>query len=720
MRFDPNNPREPQRSSGPLGLLIPLGILLPIVVAFFVTRPAVDGGLISDDLLAPALFLDDEGEVRWDEVSADFSRHWLGLEAPLYRPMVSVSLAIDLASDDFTASMHRTNRWLHLLVTGLSAWLIWICVDKSRPLLAPIAALGGGLLVAIHPIHVECVSWIAARNSSLEVTFRLAALVAFAIAIRTQQRRIALPRLPLGLAAGFSALALGTKESAVVLAPSFVLLDLLLRCPPKRAELGRRLAPCLLLAPVFAAYLGLRLALFGLDQTGPATESTSASEGLISKSLALFLNGQPIDTTDGLRPLIGFVLLLAGLLNARRALLLCSWILFLFLPTLQKEVSAELVGSRFVYGVVPVLALVLATGVSTSRVRMLISTLGLMVLLPSLWLTSADRHDAYREAWDAQAALEEAVATIPDGSVAIAALPTTPNQLPPFNQNNWFLALQPPLADRGGATFGLGHQIVEVPGSEDLYEDTRIERILLSSDIPVLNLVPAASGRVEVQRLDLVNRPQVSEPVRIEFGADGSAPVPAGLNAFSFDLVRWVDHGLTAPDSATPTLELEMPDVPGVPESLQLPLRRQPDGSLVADCRPSLWMTALGTYALSPTAMRVSGDSRGSLRLETVTTVAWPDAVGERTDPIALEDLKIRLPSEPADASWHLHLIGPHATFRLSGRSGETLTIPPERLRDLALAMRMARTDELLLSAETTNGALVVTELKSIEVADER
>jgi hypothetical protein len=104
--------------------------------------------------------------------------------------------------------------WLHavnILWHAAASVLVWFLAAE---LLAPAAALGAALLFAVHPVHVEAVSNVVGRSELMAAAFVLAALLA--------HRRVK------WLAPIFFALALLSKESALVFVGLAVLHDLLL------------------------------------------------------------------------------------------------------------------------------------------------------------------------------------------------------------------------------------------------------------------------------------------------------------------------------------------------------------------------------------------------------------------------------------------------------------------------------------------------------------
>src|SRR5690606_36453385 len=142
-------------------------------------------------------------------------------------------------------ALHLTNWLLHLGVTAGAVLLGRLAAPGHR-------ALGGlvaGSFVAVHPVAVEPVAWLAARNPAPAVFLRTAALAAFALHLRPAGGASApAPDAPVPGRSGWlvaslvlAALALASKESAVLLPVSLLGLDLVLRPgAPLRARLARQ------------------------------------------------------------------------------------------------------------------------------------------------------------------------------------------------------------------------------------------------------------------------------------------------------------------------------------------------------------------------------------------------------------------------------------------------------------------------------------------------
>lgn len=132
--------------------------------------------------------------------------------AEYYRPAWILSLAIDHALwNERAPGYHLTNNAVHAMTSGLVAWILFQLSGSAW------AALGAGVLFAVHPVHAEAVSWVSARNELLLGLFVLGAFSAY-LGLKSGGGRVA----AVWCGAAF-VVALLCKETAVVF-PALVLL----------------------------------------------------------------------------------------------------------------------------------------------------------------------------------------------------------------------------------------------------------------------------------------------------------------------------------------------------------------------------------------------------------------------------------------------------------------------------------------------------------------
>jgi protein O-mannosyl-transferase len=170
---------------------------------------------------------DDVGIIKNRELFHGVSRWREILVAPwwasaLYRPFTALTIAANwsLGAGD-PRVFHVTNVLLHATASVLVFLL-------ARRLLAPAAAVGAGLLFAVHPVHVEAVANVVGRAEVLATLFAVAAVLAYlgdnrlaAEGDRGSWRRYATTFGTLGA----MLLALASKESAFALPGLFLLGD---------------------------------------------------------------------------------------------------------------------------------------------------------------------------------------------------------------------------------------------------------------------------------------------------------------------------------------------------------------------------------------------------------------------------------------------------------------------------------------------------------------
>lgn len=244
--------REPPTS--PEGTRVKvLGALFVAVLAFVLYMPGFGNGYAYDA----------EAAVQHDERIHTLERPGRLLRASywsfdeerlaLYRPFVTLSFAVDWAIlGGKPRGFHQTNALAHALVSSLVFLLL--AGFSSLP-----AALAGGALFAAHPVHVEAVANIVGRADIFSAGFIFAAMMAWSrLAPRGAAVVITVPLLFL--------LALGSKESAVMLPPLLVLLDAAsgrLRPSNVKGWLQDRTVSLVALALVAVVYVAVRQAVLG-------------------------------------------------------------------------------------------------------------------------------------------------------------------------------------------------------------------------------------------------------------------------------------------------------------------------------------------------------------------------------------------------------------------------------------------------------------------------
>ncbi len=161
-----------------------------------------------------------------------------GIDSGYYRPLQALTYAVDYALWGLNpAGFHLTNVVLHA-TTAVLLYRVGVRVLGSA-----VAALASALLFAVHPLHVEAVTYVAGRSDPLAALCMLVAVLGF---LRGDARGRA-------LAVGAYGGALLAREAAFVLPVLLLVLD---RVPPGRAR--RPASHYLPYAGVLGLYLALR------------------------------------------------------------------------------------------------------------------------------------------------------------------------------------------------------------------------------------------------------------------------------------------------------------------------------------------------------------------------------------------------------------------------------------------------------------------------------
>jgi Flp pilus assembly protein TadD len=181
-------------------------------IAFVTYIPSLFSQFIRDDHFQ---IVNNPQVQSWDYLPRLFSTHlWshLGTEYAVhfYRPLFSAwMLVVNTIGGLSPTWWHFSSIFLHA-VTTLAVYKLCDNLLQNR-----VAALFAALLFAVHPIHVDAVSWVSASN---EILFTLLALGAI-IVLLTPDESIPLTPFRLAASAALYAAALLTKETAVALLP---------------------------------------------------------------------------------------------------------------------------------------------------------------------------------------------------------------------------------------------------------------------------------------------------------------------------------------------------------------------------------------------------------------------------------------------------------------------------------------------------------------------
>jgi hypothetical protein len=231
-------------------------LIIVVAVAVVVHAPSLFNMFAYDDV---AVIMRDQRVHSLTNLQAILTTsYWNDDSQALYRPLVTASFAADWA----LASNHPG--WYHfvnILWNAAACALVFLLLCAFFPVAA---SLAGAVMFAVHPVHVEAVANVVGRAELMAATFGIGALLVW---IRSRDRRDTLLFAPM-----LFALALFSKESAIMIAPLLVLVDFgtgRLEWPAFRSWLAGRRSGLLAIGLVAAAYLGIRSLI--IDTLAPAT-----------------------------------------------------------------------------------------------------------------------------------------------------------------------------------------------------------------------------------------------------------------------------------------------------------------------------------------------------------------------------------------------------------------------------------------------------------------
>jgi protein O-mannosyl-transferase len=284
--------------------------LFAATAALLVYAPSLLNGFAYDDVAVVAA----DPRIHGFDIGALLGGgYWLNEGLDLYRPLTMLSFALDWSlAPQNPAWFHLGNVLLHALATALVVFLL----ARYWPL---VAALFGGLLFALHPVHVEAVANVVGRAELLAAVFFLAACLAWTRKFRPGDvgklelghgRAVAgstliLPDAPGELSAREAsvamrrvatpllfALALFSKESAIMLPAVLPLLDFAggrLRRNWLRDYIRANAPAYALLAVVAIGYLAVRATVLGgavgPDRVDPALEVVTGTGARVLTAL---------------------------------------------------------------------------------------------------------------------------------------------------------------------------------------------------------------------------------------------------------------------------------------------------------------------------------------------------------------------------------------------------------------------------------------------------
>ncbi len=350
--------------------------VLAALAATAVSLPASRGGFVIDDAY---LVVDNPALRSLASIPRFFVQPWAGgagseaharVNAAYFRPLTTTLQAFEYAVFGLhPVGWHLTSILLHALATALATLLIGRFAGSR-------AALIGGLLFAVHPVHTEAIAAVSYQTTLLAAVLAIAALVVFGRILTEGPRPARLVGVAL-LAAGAAA----AKEEAVVVPLMAATWALIARAPRWSGAAGA-------MATAVAAFLVLRALVVtgsGVTYFAGHTSTTVALTmvrvaALYVELLVLPLRLCPfydwfiVPPETGLTPMVALGLatiaaLAAAIVIARRhvpaAAIGLAWIPVGLIPVLHLIPILNVAAERFLY--LPSLGFAMAIGALCDR-----------------------------------------------------------------------------------------------------------------------------------------------------------------------------------------------------------------------------------------------------------------------------------------------------------------------------------------------------------------
>lgn len=235
-RRSDRNPVAP-REGPPRRALVWWHLALVVAAVLIVYANALPNAFVWDDAF---LVVANPAIKRWDALPRLFVSDLFpnGTSSGYYRPLQALTYALDYRLfGPSPAGFRLGNMVLHAAAAALLHLVALRLTGSAR------IALAAALLFAVHPLHVEAVTYVSGRSDPLSAVFVLLAVLGF---LRRDRRGY------VGSVAAFSA-ALLAREAALVVPLLLVVVDRL--GPPRPPRPLRDYVPY---AAVVAAYLALR------------------------------------------------------------------------------------------------------------------------------------------------------------------------------------------------------------------------------------------------------------------------------------------------------------------------------------------------------------------------------------------------------------------------------------------------------------------------------
>ncbi|HXI85546.1 MAG TPA: hypothetical protein VNL17_15805 [Verrucomicrobiae bacterium] len=153
------------------------------VISLWVFRPVLANGFVNWDDQIYLTELARMGKFSW----ASLRWMWTSLQPFYLQPIVWMTHLADYQLWGMTATGHHATNWLlHGIYVALVGTLVWLLTGAARNVRMPerlAMSAGIALVCGIHPLQVESVAWVAARNGLLCSVWMVAALCAYVRAV---------------------------------------------------------------------------------------------------------------------------------------------------------------------------------------------------------------------------------------------------------------------------------------------------------------------------------------------------------------------------------------------------------------------------------------------------------------------------------------------------------------------------------------------------------
>lgn len=697
-----------------------VAICIPVLLAAGLLGPSVlAAGFLSDDYVLLNLLTEDGGAADWFEIARQFGDRWLYSQA-YWRPIINVVYGLNADLAGFTPiALASVNLALHLITVAATAHLAFqLSLPQVDPWIRATASILAGAAVTAHPAAAETVLWISARVTGVEVCFRMLALVAFLAYLRepTVGRRAA--------SIALCALALASKESAVVLPLALLAIDVLDAPGRPLHERVQIHAPLLIL---WSSYAIVRVFVLGAFVGSPVPEPGlfGAWEILQPKLEGLFgvdgiAHGVPWAIFG-----LAFVLVPAvrhGGAAQAAAWTLFFWLLACFAPTYKTPLGAGLVGTRMLYDALPVLGLMLAYGLVhaerpvTRLAATIVGAVALGVGFPPTEEYAAEFRTAFRSNEAARLTLEErGRSASAEKPLAILSFPPTPEVPGPINPVSYFALGRAPYAAEPFPAVGLGSILDRFPFAPEVWRDPRPIHAALAAG--------SAVARFDVGRDALAFWERAPELTALVSEGD-ALDLPTGTHPLTYEeLVVVVEGPIDGGAVALRTSVGEFGGPAGLPLAAGGLDGQRSRQAIDLTSRPDLLALAMADGTLDGFRAVVTGPGRvvGIEARPRVAELPLTARFDGRRVPFAdLDDALIAPEADPTDVM-HLLLLGEATAFRVPVTPGEPVRLPKrvlDQVRNFGNALHARRFWYAFAVDAAPGRAAARTALDRFEVSD--